>query len=221
MKDQLANPYIFLKSRRSIRKFSEKNISQDMLQRILEAACAAPSAHNRQPWRFILIAEQDVKRKLAEQMGKRLAEDRRADGDAESEIRLDVQQSQDRILKAPLVVLVCLTMEDMDRYPDQRRMRAEYQMAVQSVAMASQNLLLAAHGEGLGGCWMCAPLFAQAEVKTLFTLPEAWEPQGMILLGYPAEEGQAKARRPLDEIVAIATEEAPLLKPMETKPHDG
>ena len=60
---------------------------------------------------------------------------------------------------APIVVITCLTMEDMDEYPDERRKKVEHVMAVQSVGAAIKHLLLAAHGAGLGACWFCAPLF--------------------------------------------------------------
>jgi nitroreductase len=62
----------------------------------------------------------------------------------------------------------------MDSYPDERRRRAEYLMAVQSTAMAAQNLLLAAEQEGLGACVMCAPLFCPEIVANALHLPYGW-----------------------------------------------
>ena len=74
-------------------------------------------------------------------------------------------------------------MADMDQYPDDRRQQAERVMAVQSVALAAQNLLLAAHAEGLGACWMCAPLFCPDVVRDALALPEDWEAQALIHAG--------------------------------------
>ena len=91
-------------------------------------------------------------------------------------------------------------MEAMDVYPDERRKTPEYIMAVQSVSMAAQNLLLAAHAEGLGACWLCAPLFAKDEVREELNLPEGWDPQGLIILGYPADAGKERPRRPIEEV---------------------
>jgi F420 biosynthesis protein FbiB-like protein len=88
-------------------------------------------------------------------------------------------------------------MVDMDRYPDPERSAAERLMAVQSTALAVQNLLLAAHAEGLGACWMCAPLFCPDVVSAQLNLPEDWEPQALITIGYPAEQKQS-ARQPLE-----------------------
>ncbi|TET99288.1 MAG: nitroreductase family protein [Anaerolineales bacterium] len=200
MSESTSTLYRIIQERRSIRRFDGSSIPPEVLQRVLEAATMAPSAHNRQPWRFVIITTMEDKRSLANALGERLAEDRLADGDDPGQIERDVAQSIERISNAPVVVIGCLSMEDMDIYPDERRITAEYNMAVQSVSMAAQNLLLAAHAEGLGACWLCAPLFAKDLVREELSLPEGWEPQGLIILGYPAEAGQGRPRRLVDEV---------------------
>lgn len=187
----------FLRGRRSIRRFQPHPIPSAVLMRVLESATWAPSAHNRQPWRFVVLDTAESKQQLAEAMAARLAADLRADGMDEDAIVKDVACSRERLMGAAVLVVVCLTMEDMDRYPDARRQTCEHIMAVQSVAMAGQNLLLAAHAEGLGGVWMCAPLFCPEAVRTALDLPPDYEPQGIIALGYPAEQ-RSKTREPLE-----------------------
>jgi coenzyme F420-0:L-glutamate ligase / coenzyme F420-1:gamma-L-glutamate ligase len=91
-------------------------------------------------------------------------------------------------------------MQDMDTYPDEKRSFNEKVMAIQSTAMAGQTLLLAAHAAGLGACWMCAPLFCPDVVRGVLALPDHWEPQGLITLGYPAETRQ-RERKPVEEII--------------------
>lgn len=130
-------------------------------------------------------------------MAARLAEDLLSDGADEEAIAKEINRSHQRLTGAAALVVVCLTMKDMDRYPDARRQEAERTMAVQSVAMAGQNLLLAAHAEGLGGVWMCAPLFCPQTVRMALDLPPDYEPQGVIALGYPAEQPE-KTRQPLE-----------------------
>ena len=71
---------------------------------------------------------------------------------------------------------------------------------LQSVAMAVQNLLLAAHALGLGACWMCAPLFAPEIVRDVLQLDADWEPQALVTVGFPAE-AKAKTRAPLETVV--------------------
>jgi F420 biosynthesis protein FbiB-like protein len=167
----------------------------------------APSAHNRQPWRFAVAEAAPVKRRLARAMGARLRADLEADGVPAAVIEKDVGRSYERMTGAPVLVVVCLSMADMDSYPDERRQRNEWIMAVQSTAMAGQNLLLAAHALGLGACWMCAPLFVPGLVRTTLSLPDDWEPQGLITLGYPAETRE-KTRTPLQTRVLFLGEGA-------------
>ncbi len=192
--------HALIRSRRSIRRFTEESVPVDLVRRLIEAACQAPSAHNRQPWRFAVLSGESEKEELAEQMGEALRVARRADGDAAEAIEADVARSYQRITSAAVVVVVCLTMEAMDVYPDEARSNAEYMMAVQSVAMAGMNFLLAAHAEGLGACWLCAPLFAPAAARRALDLPKTWEPQGSILLGYAAEQGRSRERMPVEAV---------------------
>ena len=122
------------------------------------------------------------------------------DGAPPEAIAADTGRSYARITSAPVVIVVCVTMRDMDHYPDERRRKAEYLMATQSVAMAVQNLLLTAHARGLGACWMCAPLFAPDIVRDTLNLDADWEPQALITLGYPAEL-KTKTRAALELLV--------------------
>jgi coenzyme F420-0:L-glutamate ligase / coenzyme F420-1:gamma-L-glutamate ligase len=85
-------------------------------------------------------------------------------------------------------------------YSDQKRNHNEYLMAVQSTAMAGQNILLAAHDAGLGACWMCAPLFCPDVVQEALNLPQDWQPQALLTIGYPAESRE-KTRHPLETSV--------------------
>ena len=186
-----------IRTRRSIRRYQDRPVPRDVLERLLEAAIWAPSAHNRQPWRFVVLTRAADRRRLAEAMAARLRRDLGADGVAQEVIEADAARSIGRLTGAPTLIVVCMTMVDMDTYPDARRQEAERTMAVQSVAMAAQNLLLAAHAEGLGACWLCAPLFCGDVVRDTLALSADMEPQGIIALGYPAE-GREKTRAPLD-----------------------
>jgi F420 biosynthesis protein FbiB-like protein len=186
-----------IRQRRSIRRYRREPIPRDLIQKVLEAAIWSPSAHNRQPWRFAVVESQSQKEFLAREMGKRLGSDLRADGVPEAVIEQDAGRSYERITAAPVLIALCLSMADMDTYPDEKRSRAEYLMAVQSAAMAGQNLLLAAHEAGLGACWMCAPLFCPDVVRDALDLPDDWQPQALLTLGFPAEIRE-KTRQPLE-----------------------
>lgn len=177
-----------IRARRSIRRYSDQVVPREMIEQVLDAARWAPSAHNRQPWRFAVISSSETKRALASAMGQKLRTDLERDRMAPELIEKDAARSYSRITSAPVVIVVCVTLRDMDAYPDARRNHAEYLMASQSVAMATQNLLLAADALGLGACWMCAPLFVPDTVRETLNLKADWEPQALITLGYPAEQ---------------------------------
>jgi F420 biosynthesis protein FbiB-like protein len=186
-----------IRDRRSIRRYTDQPIDASTLTRVLEAATWAPSAHNRQPWRFCVVTDPQVKHALSAQMGERWRIDLTRDGAEPDFMERRVAASHARITGAAALIVPAVSMADMDLYPDARRSEAEWLMAVQSVALACQNLLLAAHHYGLGACWMCAPLFVPDLVRSALALPDEWHPQALITLGYPAEEKQ-KARAPLE-----------------------
>ncbi len=184
-------------SRRSVRRYQDRPVPKSVLEDVLTAATWAPSAHNRQPWRFVVVTSPQTRKNLALAMGTRLRSDLTADRLPPTQIEKDVSRSYSRISSAPALILVCMTMADMDRYPDQKRADAERLMAVQSTALAVQNLLLSIHAVGLAACWMCAPLFCPDVVSTQLDLPVAWEPQALITLGYPSEQRES-TRFPLE-----------------------
>jgi coenzyme F420-0:L-glutamate ligase / coenzyme F420-1:gamma-L-glutamate ligase len=190
----------FLRSRRSVRRFKPDPVPGPVIDRILTTATYAPSSHNRQPWRFaVLIAEAD-KARLAHEMAKDFRHDLSNDGVDPVEIERQVARSKTRILAAPLVVVSCMGVTEMDSYPDLKRQQAERAMAVQSVAAAGLQLLLAAHAEGLGGVWVCSPLFAPEAVRNALGLPQTWEPQALYFIGYPEDIPNLRARKPVQDI---------------------
>lgn len=187
-------------TRRSVRWYTCEPVPAPVVDDLLHSAIFAPSAHNRQPWRFAVLTDADTKRHLAKAMAARLRHDRLADGDALESVDTDAGRSAKRIVEAPVVIVVSATIASMDRYPDARRAEAERIAAIQSTAMATQNLLLAAHWRGLGACILCAPLFCPAEVIEALQLPADWMPQSLVTIGWPLRQGRERRRRPIDEV---------------------
>jgi len=196
-----------LLGRRSIRRYGSEAVADDVVEKLIYAATCAPSAHNSQPWRFVVLKKPSTKERLARAMGEQLRADRTRDGDPPDAIENDVARSFARITTAPVAVIVCLTMEDTDFYPDERRRNAEHQMAVQGTSMAMQNMLLAARAAGLGASVLCAPLFCPETVRQVCGLPVPWEPQGLITIGYPANAGKPFKRRPLRDVIHTLDDE--------------
>jgi F420 biosynthesis protein FbiB-like protein len=191
----------FLRSRRSIRRFINQPVEVDILNRILETSTYAPSAHNSQPWRYAVITNPHTKKGLADGMAVEFERDLSRDGLPGVEIKRKLERSQNRIKQAPVVIIICLDESNLDHYGDAQRQDAETIMGIQSISMAGYQLLLAAAAEGLGGVWTCGPLFAKESVRSVLHLPESWDPQGMILLGYPDETPRGKEIKSNDEVV--------------------
>jgi len=193
--------HTFLRSRRSIRHFKPERVSEAILRQILETATFAPSAHNKQPWRFIVLTNSEIKLKLAYAITKKFRFDMTADGVVETDIQTRIDRTIRRTDEAPVIVVLCRDMSQITAQPDESRQQAEITMDIQSVAVAGLQLLLAAHAEGLGGTWICWPLFAREETRLVLDLPLEWEPQGMVFLGIPDEEPALPEKRPFTEVV--------------------
>jgi coenzyme F420-0:L-glutamate ligase/coenzyme F420-1:gamma-L-glutamate ligase len=198
LKDQLVQTTL---SRRSVRRFTGSEVPNAVIDRVLLSAIWAPSAHNAQPWRFVIVRKGETRSRLVEEMNKLFQIDLVTDGLSVDKARETVRRTKETILSSPVLLLVCLTMEDMRHYKDERRSEAEYLMAVQSVSAAIQNLLLVAYLEGLGTCWMCTPLFCREIVKTILNLPEEFDPQAFVVMGYPDEKPDPPKRKPIEQVV--------------------
>ncbi len=188
--------HAFLRTRRSVRRFLPEPVPDEVWQRVLETAVYAPSAHNLQPWRFAVLRTAAAKARLADALTERLRRDLAAQGVPAREISARVQRSRQRLQDAPLVIVLNRD-ETVRRSPTDPW---EAHMAVQSVAIVGLQIWLAAHAEGLGGVWVCWPLYAQAETRAALGLPASWSPQGMLFLGYPQEAPAPPPRKAWREV---------------------
>ena len=190
-----------IRGRRSVRAYQDRPVPRELLEQVLEAAGWAPSPHGRQPWRFAVLTQSAPKLRLAEAMGDEWRRHLAMDGQDAATIELRRRKSHERILRAPAIIIPCLYLADLDRYPDADRNAAEKTMAVQSLGCAVQNMLLMAYGLGLDGGWMCAPLFCPEVVAQALELHPALTPHALITLGYAAADPVRRPRRPLAELV--------------------
>jgi F420 biosynthesis protein FbiB-like protein len=187
--------------RRSVRAYSAAQVESSDIQAILESARWAPSPHNSEPWRFVLLRSAEPKQRLARAMGERWAADLTGDGWTAEAIEAELHKSFGRITEAPVVVVVCLTAEGLDVYPDPVRQNAERMMAAHSVGSAVQNMMLTAYARGLATGWMCAPLFCPDTVVEALGVSADFAPQGLITIGYPESWPKQRKRLPMDELV--------------------
>jgi F420 biosynthesis protein FbiB-like protein len=191
----------FLRTRRSIRRFKPGTVDPVILTRIIETAAYAPSAHNRQPWRFAILTRSETKIRLSDSLTAAFRKDLAADGLPENEITALLDRSKSRINQAPVVIILCMDASEMDVYPDEKRTSAERIMAIQSVAAAGLQMQLAAQAEGLSSVWTCSPLFSPVSVQSALDLPSNWEPQAMFFMGYADSLPKEKPLKPIHDIV--------------------
>jgi nicotinate-nucleotide--dimethylbenzimidazole phosphoribosyltransferase len=196
--------YEIVGARRDVRRFRPDPIPDEVLQRVLGAAHAAPSVGHSQPWRFIVVRDEDLRIKAAQLAdSERIRQAEQMNPDSARRL-LDLQL--EGIREAPLGVIVCCDR----RTPAAGVLgRATFGDAdMWSCATAIQNLWLAARAEGLGLGWVT--LFQPADLALLVGLPDGVETLGWLCLGWPDERppapGLARAgwskKLPLAQVVS-------------------
>jgi F420 biosynthesis protein FbiB-like protein len=190
-----------VQGRRSVRQYQPTPVPRELIEQVLEAARWAPSPHGRQPWRFVVLTRQESKERLANFMGETWQKNLEMDGHDAKIVSLRMEKSRQRILHAPVLIVPCLYLEDLDRYPDEQRQSDETTMAIQSLGAAIQNMLLMAYDLGLDGGWMCAPLFCPEVVCQALELDTRLIPHALITLGYAAADPKRRERLPLSELI--------------------
>jgi nitroreductase len=166
-----------IKNRRSIRTFEKQAVSEEQVEKLIDAARHAPSAGNIQPWEFIVVRDQKVKRHL-------------------SVAALDQAFIED----APVVIVVCANEARSSQGYGNRGVNL---YCIQDTAAATQNLLLAAYALGLGSCWVGA--FREEIARKVLNTPPHVRPVSIIPVGYPAGKPSSRGRRALDDIVHLET----------------
>ncbi|MCP2620340.1 nitroreductase family protein [Candidatus Aminicenantes bacterium AC-334-K16] len=161
-----------IQNRRSIRKYKQDDLPEEVLHRILEAGRLAPSGKNFQPWKFIIVRDEKLRRQLAEASAR-----------------------QYFMAEAPVIIVACGFPEE-----SYARMGRYMKSWVVDVAIALEHMMLQATAEGLGTCWIGA--FEEKEVKEILGVPEEVRVLALTPLGYPAEEPPPRARKPLEKIVS-------------------
>jgi coenzyme F420-0:L-glutamate ligase / coenzyme F420-1:gamma-L-glutamate ligase len=191
-----------VRGRRSVRRYLSREVPEELVNEVLEAGRWAPSPHGRQPWRFAVITQEETRERLAGAMGEEWRANLEMDGQSPEVVERRLEGSRQRLLDAPVLVLLCLYLEDLDIYPDAERQENETTMAVQSLGAAAQNMLLAAYDLGLDSSWMCAPLFCPGKVVEALGLDLKLTPHALLTLGYAdGDPPKRRGRKPLDELI--------------------
>ncbi|UCE73338.1 MAG: nitroreductase family protein [Methanomassiliicoccales archaeon] len=161
-----------IKARRSVRRFRQKKIEDNMIREIIEFGNLAPSAGNLQPRDFVVVKEPDTKKKLA-----RAALD------------------QDFVAEAPVVVVVCANLRRCAPYGT----RGRELYCIQDSAAAIENMLLAIVDKGLACCWVGA--FDENAVSGILDMPQHIRPMALLPIGYSEVKTGFASRIDLDELI--------------------
>ncbi len=192
-----------MRTRRSVRAFSDRPLDHVDVERLIEAARWAPSNHNRQGWKFIVFEDRrqlhDLAEKVRSSVSRRLEQAPRITGEhAEQMLRCATLFAD-----APCVVLA---MHKRSAAVGRELLTGARRPGLVSgeplsTAMAVQNLLLAAHTLGLAACALTAPLLAGEVWEELDDLPVGFEPTCIIALGYPKEQPPPPRRKTVAQIL--------------------
>jgi nitroreductase len=204
-----------IRTRRSIRKFQDKPVPEDILMKALELATWAPNGGNQQRWRFWIVTNRELIQKMgdvvkskteliaswpeAQQFGETLEKWRRtSDFFRGAPVCIAVLMGKysgvaDKILRArgetdPMALEI-------------RSYREIGKSSLQSVAASIAYICLFLHYFGLGTTWMGGPLKAKKEIELLLEVPREWDFVGLIPVGYAAETPEARPRKPIEDMV--------------------
>jgi nitroreductase len=166
-----------LDKRRSVRDFdSSVEVSDEAVERLLQAAIQAPSAGNRQPWHFYVVRDAKVRQGLA-----------------------GAAFGQSFVAEAPVAIVVCA---DPEQSAARYAQRGRDLYCLQDTAAAAEHILLAAVSLGLGGCWVGA--FDEGRAAKVLGLPSTLRPVAILPIGKPAgESGIRTSRRAVREVASF------------------
>lgn len=180
-----------IRTRRSVSVYCDDAVPRETLRTILEAAIWAPNHRHNEPW-FFHVVEGEARARLA---GRLLESARTAPGGDKA--RGKIEKTAERIRHTPVVIFV-------QTFPAENPFDTEENYA--AACCAVQNLLLAAHAEGLGAIWRTGVPCEHPAVKALLGVPAGAKLVAAVFLGYPAGPAPAQPRRPLDERVRFLDE---------------
>jgi len=174
-----------INNRRSIRKYKDTAISEKIIKQIIEAGRHAPSSHNSQPWRFIVITDRKVIKELSDMMKrwyKRLlvfehfVVFNKGLKNLFEVVKKRVSNDKDLFFyDAPLLILICAEPKGF---------------AMVDCACAAQNMMLAARSLGIGSCWIgFADMVVNKNRKLMAELgvPKECKVMAHLIFGYPAK----------------------------------
>jgi nitroreductase len=170
-----------IKMRRSIRKYTDRPVEDEMLVKVLEAGILAPSGSNTQPWHYIVVKSEEMRRKLAE-----------------------VSHNQKWMISAPINIVCVADLRsrikgDIDLFIDENSSQEELKMIIRDTSISIEHIVLEASELGLGTCWVA--WFTQEEIRPILKIPSDKYVVAVLTIGYADEVPEARPRKKIQEIL--------------------
>ncbi len=186
--------------RRSVRRFSDQPVPQDLVESAVAEALTAPAPHHTRPVRFVWLQNEAARTRLLDRMKDKWRVDLTGDGRPADSVERRLARGQ-ILYDAPEVIIPFLVPDGAHSYPDAARTNAEHTMFTVAVGAAVQALLVALAVRGVGSCWIGSTIFAADLVRDELALPADWEPLGAIAIGYAAEPAGLRDPVPATELL--------------------
>ena len=174
-----------IQNRKSTRRYKDTPVTDAQIADLLEAARLAPSAGNTQPWQFVVVRDEELRKRLA-----------------------TAAHNQPWMAEAP-VFIVCVA-DSAPRFPDREGLSLDessdpvgLKMIIRDTAIATEHILLEAEHLGLGSCWIA--WFVQEDIRPILHIPEDQYVVAIVTIGYKDEEPACRPRKPLAELVHYDT----------------
>lgn len=168
-----------IRDRRSIRRFEKREVETAKLEAILEAARWAPSWGNSQCWEFIVVQDQELKKRLAETLTNK-------------------NPASLSVADAPIVLAICAESKKSGYYNGKQITRYQ-DWFLYDLGLATQNICLTAHYQGLGS--VIVGSFNHEMVEEILRIPTGYEIVSLLPLGYPAHSPPAPKRKDIRAFV--------------------
>jgi coenzyme F420-0:L-glutamate ligase/coenzyme F420-1:gamma-L-glutamate ligase len=206
-----------IKSRRSVRAYQNKEVSEDLLLQAVELATYAPNAGNQQNWRFYIILKPETIKAIADtfQNISVLMASWPEAAQVDEKI-ISMAKKRNFLYSSPSLIAVATSQyqSGVDRLLELRgktdpkaaqirEWRSSADSKVQSVASGVAYLLLIVHQMGLGAVWMTGPMQSKGEIEKILKVPAGMDLAALVSIGYPAENPPLRERKPVKEVCEV------------------
>lgn len=204
-----------IRSRRSVRRYTRLKPARELIEKLIEIAACAPSASNKQPWRFFVADEPSTISRMASAVQEAVERIARHVEPAFGDAFRAYGDYFVRFREAPVVIVPAFReLEVLSNLVDTQTGiedletigQMEFNSGLISTSLAIQNLMLYAHSVGLGTSCMTGPLVAVRQIKAILQIPDSWKVAACVPVGYPDESPQPVGRKSVKTVVRWASD---------------